>query len=167
MNKKVRLSVIVAIGEGNRAIGDRGKLPWNIPEDLKRFRAITTGHPIIMGRNTFLSIGRALPGRTNIVLSDTPWEDAPEDILLVHSLEEAIEKARSASGSDEIFVIGGGMVYRTALPYADRLYLTLIRGSFSGDAFFPEYETDFPKVVSREERESEGYRYEFLVLERE
>ncbi|QQS15705.1 MAG: dihydrofolate reductase [Candidatus Moraniibacteriota bacterium] len=161
------ISIIVAIGEGNRVIGDKGKLPWHIPEDLKRFKALTTGHPIIMGRNTFLSIGRVLPNRTNIVLSDMEWLDAPDGIVIVRSLENALEKAKSAPGSEEIFVIGGGMVYGQALSCADRLYLTLIHGDFHGDAFFPEYEKIFSKVMSREARESEGFRYEFLVLERE
>lgn len=161
------VSIIVAIGEGNRVIGDRGKLPWHIPEDLKRFKELTLGHPIIMGRNTFLSIGRVLPGRTNIVLTDTPWNDAPKEVIVVYSLEDALEKAQSAPGGEEVFVIGGGMVYREALPFADRLYLTLVRGNFSGDVFFPKYKSIFPKIVSREDRESGGYRYAFLVLERE
>lgn len=164
MNPKI--SIIVAIGEGNRVIGDKGKLPWNIPEDLKRFRETTAGHPIIMGRNTFFSIGRVLPGRTNIVLSDTVWGDAPKEIVIAHSLKDALEKAEGAPGSEGVFVIGGGMVYKEALSVADRLYITLIHSRFCGDAFFPEYEKIFSKVVSREERESDGYRYEFLVLER-
>lgn len=167
MNPRKKISIIVAIGEGNRVIGDKGKLPWHIPEDLKRFRALTTGHPIIMGKNTFLSIGRVLPGRTNIVLSDAPWNDAPDGVVVAWSLEDALEKARNAPGNEEIFVIGGGMVYTQALLHADRLYLTLIRAHFDGDAFFPEYESIFPNVVSREDGESDGYRYAFFVLERE
>ena len=160
------ISIIVAIGEGNRVIGDKGKLPWNIPEDLKRFRETTAGHPIIMGKNTFLSIGRALPGRTNIVLTDTPRNDAPDGVVVARSLEDALEKARNAPGNEEVFVIGGGMVYTQALLHADRLYLTLIRAHFEGDAFFPEYESIFSNVVSREDNESDGYRYTFFVLER-
>lgn len=160
-----RINIIAAIGEGNRVIGDKGKLPWHIPEDLKRFKELTLGHPIIMGRNTFLSIERVLPGRTNIVLTDTPWE-APVGIIVALSFEDALHKAASFSGSEEIFVIGGGMVYREALSFADRLYLTLVRGNFSGDVFFPEYESLFPNVASREERQSDGYRYSFVVLER-
>lgn len=159
------INIIVAIGEGNRVIGDKGKLPWHIPEDLKRFRALTTGHPIIIGKNTFLSIGRALPGRTNIVLSDTPWE-APEGVSVASSLDDALEKAKRSPGAEDIFVIGGGMVYREALPYADRLFITLVSGNFPGDVFFPEYESLFSKVASRESRESDGYRYEFLVVEK-
>jgi dihydrofolate reductase len=160
-----KISIIVAIGEGNRVIGDHGKLPWHIPEDLKRFKALTMGHPIVMGKNTFLSIGRALPGRTNIVLTDTPWE-APEGVIVAFSLEDALQKARDFPGSEEVFVIGGGMVYREALSYADRLYLTLVYGNFSGDVFFPEYESLFPKTVRREDGESDGFRYSFLVLEK-
>lgn len=160
------ISIIVAIGEGNRVIGDKGKLPWNIPEDLKRFRETTAGHPIIMGKNTFLSIGRVLPGRTNIVLSDMPWNDASDGVVVARSLENALEKARNAPGNEEVFVIGGGMVYTQALLHADRLYLTLIHAHFDGDAFFPEYESIFSNVVSREDNESDGYRYTFFVLER-
>ena len=160
------ISIIVAIGEGNRVIGDKGKLPWNIPEDLKRFRETTAGHPIIMGKNTFLSIGRALPGRTNIVLTDTPWNDAPDGVVVARSLEDALEKARNAPGNEEVFVIGGGMVYTQALLHADRLYLTLIHAHFDGDAFFPEYESIFSNVVSREDNESDGYRYTFFFFVR-
>lgn len=159
------INIIAAIGEGNRVIGNEGKLPWHIPEDLKRFKSLTTGHPIIMGKNTFLSIGRALPGRTNIVLTDTPWE-APVGIIVAFSLEDALHKAASFPGGEEVFVIGGGMVYREALPRADRLFLTLVSGDFPGDVFFPEYESLFPTVVSREERGSDGHRYSFVVLER-
>lgn len=159
------INIIVAIGEGNRVIGNEGKLPWHIPEDLKRFKTLTMGHPIIMGKNTFFSIGRALPGRTNIVLTDTPWE-APEGVIVAFSLEDAIQKAKAFPGSEEVFVIGGGMVYREALPYADRLYLTLVRGNFQGDVFFPKYETMFPNVVSQEEGKSDECHYSFLVLER-
>lgn len=157
--------MIAAIGEGNRVIGNEGKLPWHIPEDLKRFKELTLGHPIIMGKNTFRSIGRVLPGRTNIVLADAPWE-APEGVEMAFSLEDAFERAKSFPGNEEIFVIGGGMVYREALPFVDRLYLTLVSGAYSGDVFFPEYEFLFPKTVRWEEGESQGYRYVFAVLER-
>ncbi len=159
------INIIVAIGEGNRVIGDKGKLPWHIPEDLKRFRALTTGHPIIMGKNTFLSIGRVLPGRTNIVLTDRQWE-APEGVSVALSLDDALEKAKRSPGGEDIFVIGGGMVYRAALSRADRLFITLVSGNFQGDVFFPEYESLFPTVVSREEGELDGHQYSFLVLGR-
>lgn len=159
------ISIIVAIGEGNRVIGDHGKLPWHIPEDLKRFKALTMGHPIVMGKNTFLSIGRALPGRTNVVLTDAPWE-SPVGVVVAFSFEEAIEKARAFPGSEEIFVIGGGMVYREALSRADRLYLTLVHGNFPGDVFFPEYEADFPRVTRQGGGVADSLRYEFLFLER-
>lgn len=159
------INIIVAIGEGNRVIGDKGKLPWHIPEDLKRFRVLTTGHPIIMGKNTFLSIGRVLPGRTNIVLTDRQWE-APEGVSVALSLDDALEKAKRSPGAEDIFVIGGGMVYRAALSHADRLFITLVSGNFQGDVFFPEYESLFSRVISRESRESDGYRYEFLVMEK-
>ncbi|QQS20770.1 MAG: dihydrofolate reductase [Candidatus Moraniibacteriota bacterium] len=160
------LSLIAAVGEGNRVIGNKGKLPWHIPDDLAYFREKTKGHPVILGMKTFSSIGKPLPERTNIVLSDIPWE-SPPGILIASSLEEALTVAESAPGSEEVFVIGGGVVYKEAIARADRLYITLVFGHFSGDVFFPEYETLFPKTVSREDRMAGDLRYSFLVLERE
>ncbi len=130
------LSLIAAVAE-NRCIGHENRLPWHLPEDLKRFREITRGHPVIMGRKTFESIGRPLPQRQNIVISRDPNYSAC-GVETVTSLEQAIEKA-SAQNPKEIFVIGGAEIYRLALPYADRLYLTLIHQEVPGDAFFPDW----------------------------
>lgn len=162
MNKP-KISLIAACSE-NRVIGNGGKIPWHLADDFRRFKACTMGHPIIMGRKTHESIGRPLPGRTNIVIT----RDRGREIFgctVVSSLTEAIEKAREID-ADEIFVIGGGQIYLEALPQADRLYLTLIHAIIDGDTFFPEYADAFGRVVESEDFEEAGYRLSYLVLER-
>jgi dihydrofolate reductase len=162
-----KISLIVAIGR-NRAIGKDNHLLWQIPDDLKRFKALTLGHPVIMGRNTWESIPekyRPLPGRTNIVITTDSLYAAP-GAMLVQSFPEALSRARDAEGAGEIFIIGGARVYECALPFAHRLYMTLIDDKKDGDVFFPAYETEFTKEVAREEREHEGLRYTWLDLER-
>ncbi|MEI8103667.1 MAG: dihydrofolate reductase [Candidatus Moraniibacteriota bacterium] len=158
-----RISIIAAIARENRAIGKDNQLLWSIPEDMKHFRELTSGHTVIMGQKTFESIGRALPNRTNIILS-LDENFFHEGAIVCHSIEEAVEKAREIK-REEIFIIGGGMVYEQFLPLAERLYLTLVDGHFEGDVFFPEY-GDFTKLISRERKEDEKYEYEFVVLER-
>ncbi|MCX6819857.1 MAG: dihydrofolate reductase [Candidatus Adlerbacteria bacterium] len=162
-----RISIVVAIGK-NREIGKNGKLLWYIPEDLKRFKALTLGHPVIMGRKTFESIlqilGKPLPGRTNIVVTrDTSW--AHEGVLVFHSLEDALAKARELDG-EEIHIGGGADLYKQALPHVDRLYLTLIDDAQDADTFFPEYETEFTKKVSEESRKYGDLKYSWMTLER-
>ena len=167
---KPRTSIIAAVGL-NRVLGKDNRLLWNIPEDLKRFKTLTLGHPCIMGRKTFESIvamlGKPLPGRTNIVLVK-PDEDssviAGTNVVIAHSIPEALQKAHSLD--NEVFVIGGAQIYAQALQHADRLYLTLIDDDKEGDAFFPEYETLFTKKVSEEEGESGGLKYRWLTLEK-
>jgi dihydrofolate reductase len=132
------LSMIVAMSD-NRVIGIENRLPWHIPEDLKRFKKITSGHPIVMGRKTFESIGRPLPNRTNIVVTRNRDYRA-EGVATCYSLREALEWAGRAPGSEEIFVIGGGELFREALPLAGRIYLTEVRWPYEGDAFFPEFD---------------------------
>lgn len=137
----IRLSIIVAQSE-NRCIGDHGKLPWHIPDDLKRFKSVTYGKPIIMGRKTFDSLGKALPGRMNIVVTRDPEWTAP-GVEVCLSLEDAIQIAEQEAdekGLDEFFVIGGADVYRQALAYANRLYISQIHTVVAGDAFFPKIE---------------------------
>lgn len=124
------LSLIYATSE-NHVIGEDNKLPWRLPADLKRFKVLTQGHPIIMGRRTFESIGRALPGRQNIVLTrNLNFKHTGVDVA--HTLEEAINKARE----DDIFVIGGAGVFTEALPLAKRLYITRVKAIVKGDTFF-------------------------------
>ncbi len=127
------ISIIVAMSE-NRVIGRSGDLPWHLPADLKRFKALTTGHSIIMGRKTFDSIGRPLPNRTSIVITRNA-DYRPEGIIVVDCLDEALK--RSEAGK-QVFIIGGGEIYRLALPRADRLYITMVHAMVEGDTFFPE-----------------------------
>ncbi|MES2931769.1 MAG: dihydrofolate reductase [Patescibacteria group bacterium] len=162
-----KISVIAALSR-NRAIGKDNQLLWQIPGDLPRFKKLTTGHPVIMGRKTWESIPekfRPLPGRTNIVITRDSSYDAPGAVL-AQSFPEALSRARDAEGSEEIFAIGGQQVYECALPFATNLYLTLVDEEKDGDAFFPAYEDQFSKETLREEHEYEGFKYVWLDLER-
>ena len=160
------ISVIAAISE-NRAIGKNNQLLFRIPEDLKRFKTITSGHPVIMGRKTFESIGQPLPGRTNIVVTHDRNFHA-QGLIVVHSLQEAIKSAFAKATADkkEIFIIGGASIYAQALPFADKLYLTLVNQEYpEADAFFPDY-SEFNKIISEEKRTYDGLAYTWVTLER-
>ena len=160
---KPRISIIVAHST-NMVIGKAKALVWRLPEDLKRFKKLTTGHPIIMGRKTYQSIGRPLPDRINIVVT----RDINLEItgcIVVHSVVEAIDKAKEFD-QEEIFIIGGAEIYKETLPLADRLYVTKVDMEVDGDAFFPEYSKVFTKKISEEPGEFEGLRYSYLILER-
>jgi dihydrofolate reductase len=148
-----------------RGIGKKNALMWHIPGELPRFKQITTGHPVIMGRKTFESIGRVLPGRTNIIVTQNPQFQAQE-CRIVSSLDEAIEIAKKEAGADEIFIIGGGQIYKQAMEkgIVDRLYLTIVEGDFGADTFFPDY-SNFTKVISEESHSDGEYKYKFLTLE--
>lgn len=161
-----RVALIAAIGERTRAIGHGNGLLWHLPEDLKLFKTHTSGHPVVMGRRTWESLPerfRPLPGRTNIVVThDSAYEAAGAEVAM--SLEDALARAKRAPGGEETFVIGGGQLYASALPFADRLYLTLVDDDAEGDTFFPEY-PEFTKVI--EERSIEGTPpSRFVILER-
>ena len=158
-----KISIISAIAEKERAIGKDNKLLWHLPEDLQRFKKITSGHPIIMGQKTFESLGRPLPNRTNIVLTLDRSYKAPGAVV-VYSMDEALEAAKRVE-KEEIFFVGGGQIYAQAIKFADKLYLTLVEGDYEADTFFPDY-SQFKKVVYEEKRESEGLKYKFLELER-
>ncbi len=154
------ISLIAAMA-GNRVIGRNGAIPWDLPEDRRRFRKLTMGYPIIMGRKTFESIGRPLPGRMNIVLTRQP-EFRAEGCLVVHDLQGAL---RACSGSAEVFICGGGEIYREALPFARRIYLTLVHDSYLGDVLFPLIPAE--EFDEMERREATGPpSCTFLVLER-
>jgi len=159
------LSIIVAMSK-NRVIGKDNKLPWHIVEDLKRFKNITMGHAIIMGRKTFESIGRPLPGRENIVITRNRNFKA-EGVKVVHSLELA---TMNRYEDEEIFVIGGAEIYQSALPKVQNLYITMIDQEFEGDTFFPEldFDKDFTKVEETEQLISEKNQlpYHFITLKR-
>lgn len=163
-----RLSIIAAVGE-KRVIGKDTTLLWHLPGDLKRFKTLTSGHPVIMGRKTWESLPssvRPLPGRTNIVVSREAAYAAP-GAEVTPSFEAALKVAKEAPGAEEIFVIGGGMLYALALPYADCLYLTLVDDAAEGDTFFPPYEDLFTKKLSEEPHEENGIRYRWITLEKE
>ncbi len=163
MNVRAKISAIAAIGTKTRALGKDNDLIWKIPEDLHRFKDLTFGHPIIMGRKTYESIGRPLPGRMNIIVTrDRNYHQ--ENCVVVHSVEDAIAKARDLE-KEEIFIIGGGEIFTQSLPQTDRLYLTLVDDDTEGNAYFPEYPT-FTKKVFEEKHEFEGLPYTYLTLEK-
>ena len=160
-----KVSIIAGIGKYDNALGKNSDLIWRISADLKRFKALTMGHPIIMGRKTFESIGRVLPGRTNIIITRNPQYQA-EGALVVLSLDEAIEKAKEID-DQEVFIIGGGEIFKQALPITDKLYLTLIDAHANeADIFFPEYKEDFTKKTFEEEGTEGDLKYTWLDLER-
>ncbi|KKU56184.1 MAG: Dihydrofolate reductase [Parcubacteria group bacterium GW2011_GWA1_47_11] len=160
-----KVSIIASIGKYDNALGKNKDLVWRISADLKRFKTLTMGHPIIMGRKTFESIGRVLPGRTNIVITHNKDYDAKGAIVAL-SLEEALRKANEVE-SREIFVIGGGEIFNQALPLADKLYLTLIDDCAEDpDVFFPQYKEDFTRKTFEAEGEEGGIRYTWVDLER-
>ena len=163
------ISIIAAIGR-NRELGKNNKLLWHIPEDLKRFKKLTQGHAVIMGRKTFESLGKPLPNRINIIITrDKSYEVKPFDIskhriYIVHSLEEAIKIINGGGSSEEIFIIGGGQIYQQALPIAQKLYLTIVDVDRpDADTYFPDYST-FSHVIYKKPGESERYRYTFVEL---
>ncbi len=157
------LSLIAVIGK-NRELGKDNKLLWNIPADLARFRKITKGHPVIMGRKTFESIGHPLPNRSNVVISGSP-SFRPSGVIVVRTLGSAIDCAKELPGNEEIFVIGGGRVYAQAIDRVDRLYVTVVDAIAPADTYFPDY-SQFSKVISKESHESHGLRYTYLTLEK-
>lgn len=159
------VALIAAVAE-NGVIGRDGTLPWSLPADLRRFRDLTTGHHVVMGRRTHASIGRALPGRVNLVLTRHPEQVAPGS-RAVGDLGEALRIARAA-GERELFVIGGAAVYAAALPHATRIYLTRVAARIDGDVRFPELEPGRWHEVSREARpadERNPHALAFTILE--
>lgn len=165
--EKPKISIVAAIGK-NREIGKGDELLWHIPDDLRRFKQLTLGHPVIMGRKTFESIvaslGKPLPGRTNIVVTrDTSWSYANANVA--HSIEDAIKQAKKMDG-EEIFIEGGADIWKQSLPLADKLYLTLIDDEQGGDAFFPPYEDLFPTKTLEEEHQWNGLKYRWVDLEK-
>lgn len=189
MIHNTRVSAIVVISR-NRALGKDNRLLFHVPGDLPRFKKITSGHPVIMGRKTFESKEinkRPLPNRINIVVTrDLSYR--AEGVIVARSVEEAINVACSKyyvlsrekdkkntpvhdtkyklhTTENEIFIIGGGQIYKEALPFVDKLYLTVVDREAEGDTYFPDY-SDFKKVIFREEHEDKGLKYTFLELEK-
>jgi dihydrofolate reductase len=166
----ISVAIIVAMGE-NQVIGIDNQLPWHIPEDLKYFKSTTMGKPIVMGRKTFDSIGRPLPGRTNIVVTRNQHY-AAEGVRVAHSVDQALAMAQleaQASGVSEVMVIGGAQLYADCLPIADRLYITKVHASVEGDAFFPNLNWDDWQELDRKDftaNDSNIYNYSFMTIVR-
>lgn len=159
------ISIIVAMAQ-NRVIGKNNKMPWHISEDLRRFKRITTGHTVVMGRKTYASIGKPLPRRKNIVLTrDVHFSATGVDVI--HSIEALKE---ICSEQEEIFIIGGAEIYRQFLPLAEKIYLTLIKKDVEGDAYFPTvvWERDFQELERSEEKmdSTDNISYQFVILKR-
>lgn len=153
------ISIIAVIGK-NREIGCNNKLLWDIPEDMERFKKVTMGHTVIMGDRTYESIGRPLPKRKNIVVTlDENYK--AEGCEVKHSLEDVLKDVEK--NDEEVFVIGGGQIYKQSLPYADKLYLTIVDDVPQADTYFPDY-SEFKKVLSEEKKECNGIKYKFLEL---
>ena len=161
-----KISLIAAMAE-NRAIGIDNRLPWRLPADLRRFKALTMGHTLIVGRKTFESIGRPLPGRTLIVVTRRQGY-APPGVQVAHSVEAALNLSRGAQG-DEVFIGGGEEIFRQTLDRADRIYLTCIQKEFPGDAFFPKLDPSLWHLVEREDHEptvETPFAYSFRVYDK-
>ena len=168
---KTNVSIIAAIVGENRVLGKNGDLVVRISDDLKRFKTLTTGHAIIMGRKTYESLGRPLPNRQNIVVTHNLAFNVP-GIVVCGTLEEALKKASeyentTSHSNKEIFIIGGGEIYKQGLTHSDKLYLTVVENEAEGDVFFPDY-SEFKKVVSKEDRidEKTGQKYSWIDLTR-
>jgi len=150
----------------NRVIGVNNTLPWRLPADLKHFRQLTTGHAVIMGRRNYESIGKPLPDRTNIVVTQNPHYQAP-GCVVVHSIDEAL---RRTANDPEIFIIGGAKIYEQTLDRANRLYLTLVHATISGDTYFPEFNR--AQWIEREKEwheadEKNSCAYSFITFDRQ
>src|SRR3990167_7755518 len=168
---KEMISIIAAMDE-KRGIGKNNDLLFRIPEDFERMRRLTKGHPLVMGRKTFESIGRVLPERTSIFVTHDPAKVSSVSfftprVQIVSSLEEGIERAKQSPGGDEIFIFGGGEIFREALEggLVDKLYLTVVEGDYEADTFFPDY-SEFKRVIKEEFGESKGIKFRFVDLER-
>lgn len=155
------ISLIAAMSR-NRVIGKDNRLPWKLSADFKRFKELTSGKPIIMGRKTFESIGRPLPNRTNIIITrDINYK--ADGCIVVDSAEDAL---KAASNAAEVMIIGGEQIFRMFLPKADKMYLTFIDEEFEGDAYFPEYDENGWKEVRRKDHNDNSLKYAFVDLER-
>ncbi|MFD3000528.1 dihydrofolate reductase [Pontibacter toksunensis] len=159
------IAIVVAAAENN-VIGKDNGLIWHLPADLRHFKQITMGHPMLMGRKTFESIGKPLPGRTSIIIT-TQKDYLAEGCIVTHSVQEAIEQANALD--EEVCIIGGAEVYSQALPLTDTIYLTRIHHTFEGDVFFPELKEEEWETVEQEHHEPDEknkYSYSFITLKR-
>ncbi|MDQ0272010.1 dihydrofolate reductase [Cytobacillus purgationiresistens] len=159
------ISLMWAMDE-NRVIGINNELPWHLPEDLKFFKRTTMGHPIAMGRKTWESIGRPLPGRENIVITRNK-DFSPEGATVLNSLDELIDYSNKLD--QDVFVIGGAEIFKSVLPFSDHLYMTMIHHQFAGDTYFPELDLSDWKNLSTEKGlkdDKNPYDYEFKIYQR-
>lgn len=172
----MKISLIAAMAE-NRVIGRDNRLPWHLPDDLKRFRRLTTGHTVIMGRKTYEAIGKPLPDRRSIVVTTRPLTERPppDSVVAAGSIDEALELVGGAGGvggvggEAEVFVAGGEAIYRLTLPRADRLYLTLVHAAIPGDAHFPPLDLSQWKLIEDERHEANqrhAYAFSFRTYDR-
>ncbi|MCH9674777.1 MAG: dihydrofolate reductase [Gammaproteobacteria bacterium] len=157
----MRISLIAAVAS-NGVIGADNDMPWHLPGDLPRFRRLTMGKPVLMGRRTYHAIGKPLDGRTNIVLTRNHALKL-DGCLIVHSLAAGIA---AAGDVEELMIIGGGQCYREAMPLAHRMYLTLIDRAFAGDTTFPSYSNEQWSEIDRQPQEADGLRYDYVTLDR-
>ena len=160
------LSLIVAMDQ-NRVIGLNNDMPWHIPNDLRYFKERTSGHTIVMGRKTFDSLGRVLPNRKHVVLTRSD-KAFPDEVIVLHEFEEILQYAKTHDDK-EIFIIGGGELYKQMLPHVDRMYITKIANSFEGDVYFPAFDERDWKLTSKEKGlkdEKNPYDYYYLVYDR-
>ncbi|MFH1827388.1 MAG: dihydrofolate reductase [bacterium] len=174
MNRPI-ISIVVAVDSAG-GIGKNNKLLWHIPEDVKRFKSLTMGHPVIMGRKTFESVlsylKKPLPGRTNIVVTRNP-DFKSEGVIVCKSIDEAIKlasniesvSAKASTRQSEIIIGGGAQIYNSIIDRVDRLYLTVVEGDFKADAFF-QHTDKFKKIISKEEKQYQGIKFTFLTLEK-
>lgn len=163
----MQFSLIVAMAK-NRVIGNQNQMPWHLPADFAHFKKTTIGHPVIMGRKTFESIGRPLPGRRNIVVSRNP-EFRADGVDVVNSLAQAVTACNDPNDCKEVFVIGGAMLYAEALARVDRLYITEVDATVEGDTLFPALDKNQWREIARERREADdknAYAMEFVMLQR-
>lgn len=165
----MRLNHIVCTSK-NWVIGRDGDMPWHLPEDLKHFKKTTMGCPVIMGRKTFESIGRALPGRLNIVLTRNSAYEVPAGVEVVSTMEEGInlasEHQRTNGGPEELFIIGGGELYKQTMDMIDRVYLTRIHREIDGDTLYGPFDEEKFKLIEKEDLENESEKFSFLTYDR-
>lgn len=157
---------LIVAKASNNVIGDKNNLIWHLPNDLKHFKNLTTNHPIVMGRKTYESLGRPLPNRTNIIITrDKNFYD--EKVEITYSLEQALAKAKEIN--EDVFVIGGGEIYKQAMEFADMVYITEVHHEFDGDTYFPEIDEEVFEETQRENFLKDGkhaYAYSFVTYQR-
>lgn len=169
MFNNIPVAIVAGMGKNTRAIGQNNELIWHVPEDMRRFKTLTLGKPVIMGRKTFESIlkilGKPLPGRTNIIVTRQTDYEAPEGVQVATSLEEAFAEAEKEKPT-EIHIGGGAELYRQALPYTDKLFITWFDSDKSGDTSFPEFESEFEAITTHRDQNHEGLIFQWVDYER-